>query len=126
MGLGSFFRSLVGQVVHDSPPGERVAVAMLGDREIARTDAYKKVEGNVYFPPDSIDRSVLSDGERTYICPWKGLALYYDLEAGGRRLENAAWYYPDPKDAAAEIRDYVAFEGVVKVEEMAPASASSK
>lgn len=125
MGLGSFFRTLFGHVVHDSPPGERVAVATLGDREIARTDAYKKVEGNVYFPPQSVDRDVLTDGERTYVCPWKGLAMYYDLDVDGRHIKNAAWFYPDPKDAAADIRDYVAFEGVVKVREMAPASTSA-
>lgn len=109
----------MGQVVHDSPAGERVAVAMVGDREIASTDTYKKVEGNVYFPPDSIDRSVVLDSEKTYVCPWKGLALYYDLKVDGRRIRNAAWYYPDPKDAAAPIRDHVAFEGPVKVREVA-------
>ncbi len=119
MGIGGFFRKLFGQVVHESPPGQRVAVAMVGDREIARTDSYKKVEGNVYFPPDSLDRSVILDSDKTYVCPWKGLALYYDLEVDGRRLKNAAWYYPDPSDAAAPIRDHVAFEGVVKVRELA-------
>jgi uncharacterized protein (DUF427 family) len=109
----------MGQVVHDSPPGERVAVAMVGDREIARSDTYKKVEGNVYFPPASIDRSIVLDSEKTYVCPWKGLALYYDLNVDGRRLKNVAWYYPDPKDAAAPIRDHVVFEGPVKVRELA-------
>ena len=73
----------------------------------------------------AVDRSVVLDSDRTYVCPWKGVALYYDLEVGGRRLSNAAWYYPDPKDAAAEIRDHVAFERVVKVRELAPAASSS-
>lgn len=119
MGLGSFLRKLFGQVVHDSPPGERIAVATVGDREIARTDAYKKVEGNVYFPADSVDRSFVLDSDKTYVCPWKGLALYYDLQVDGRRVNNAAWYYPDPSQAAAPIRDHIAFERVVKVREMA-------
>ena len=114
----------MGQVVHESVPGERVAVATVGDREIARTDSYKKVEGNVYFPPDSIDRSVILDSDKTYVCPWKGLALYYDLDVDGRRLKNAAWYYPDPKDAAASISDHVAFEGVIKVRELAATTSS--
>lgn len=119
MGIGSFFRTLLGQVVHESAPGERIAVAMLGDVEIARADAFKKVEGNVYFPPETLDRSMLRDSSRTTVCPWKGVALYYDLMVDGQRLKNGAWYYPNPSNAAAGIRDHVAFDRRVKVRETA-------
>ena len=122
MGIGAFFGRLFGHVVHESAPGERIAVATVGDREVARTDAYKKVEGNVYFPPDTVDRSMLMDSDRTYVCPWKGLALYYDLKVDGQMIKDGAWYYPDPKDAAAGIRDHIAFDREIKVQENARAS----
>ncbi|MBT5773799.1 MAG: DUF427 domain-containing protein [Dehalococcoidia bacterium] len=122
MGIGSFFRALLGQVVHESLPGERVAVAMVDDVVIARTDAYKKVEGNVYFPPEAVDRSYVHDSSQTTLCPWKGVAMYYDLAIPGRQVKDAAWYYPNPKDAAEGIRDHVAFDRRVTVREMAPSS----
>ena len=120
MGIGSFFHALIGQVVRDSAPGERIAVAMLDDVVIARTEAYKKVEGNVYFPPDTVDRSFVHDSSQTTVCHWKGVAMYYDLAIPGRQVKDCAWYYPDPKDAAAGIRDHVAFDGRVRVIEFAP------
>ncbi len=122
MGIGSFFRALLGQVVHESAPGERVAVAMVDDVAIARTDVYKKVEGNVYFPPESVDRSFVHDSSQTTICHWKGLGMYYDLAVPGRQLKDCAWYYPNPSDAAAGIRDHVAFDRRVTVREMAATS----
>jgi uncharacterized protein (DUF427 family) len=122
MGIGSFFRALLGQVVHESLPGERVAVAMVDDVVIARTDAYKKVEGNVYFPPEAVDRSYVHDSSQTTLCPWKGVAMYYDLAIPGRQVKDAAWYYQNPKDAAEGIRDHVAFDRRVTVREMAPSS----
>ncbi len=120
MGIGSVLRTLLGQMVHESVPGERVAVAMLDDVVIARTDAYKKVEGNVYFPPETVDRSVIHNSSQTTLCHWKGLAMYYDLAIPGRQVKGAAWYYPSPSDAAEGIRDYVAFDRRVTVREMAP------
>ena len=83
---------------------------------LAESDDTKVVEGNHYFPPDSIHREYFRDSDRHTTCPWKGLASYYDVVAGGETTRNAAWYYPEPKSAAAEIRDHVAFYGIVKVE----------
>ncbi len=73
------------------------------------------VEGNHYFPPDSVQWEHLNQTERTTVCGWKGLASYYSLEVGGQTLENVAWTYHEPKDAAAEIKDYVAFYPQVSV-----------
>ena len=83
---------------------------------LAESADTKVVEGNHYFPPNSIHREYCRDTDRHTTCPWKGLASYYDVVAGGETTRNAAWYYPEPKSAAAEIRDHVAFYGIVKVE----------
>jgi uncharacterized protein (DUF427 family) len=67
------------------------------------------VEGNHYFPRAAVDAALLRPSDATTICPWKGIAHYYTIAAGGAENVNAAWYYPDPKPAAAEIRDRIAF-----------------
>ena len=74
------------------------------------------VEGNQYFPADSVNRDYFKPAAGTTVCPWKGTAHYYDIEVGGKRNPSAAWYYRDPKPAAAEIKDRVAFWRGVKVE----------
>ncbi len=73
------------------------------------------VERNHYFPASAIDTAVLKPSSTTSICPWKGTAHYYDVVAGGQVNKDAAWYYPDPKDAAAEIKDRIAFWKGVRV-----------
>ena len=78
-------------------------------RVIAQSDDIVTVEGNSYFPSVSLDRSVLQPSEHTSVCPWKGTARYYTLDVDGQRNENAAWFYPEPKEAAESIRDRVAF-----------------
>ena len=83
---------------------------------IAESDKTVVVEGNHYFPPDAIAKEHLVASDRTSICPWKGEASYYDVEANGKRNEAAAWYYPDPKEAAIQIKDHVAFWNGVTVE----------
>ncbi len=83
---------------------------------IAESDATVVIERNHYFPPDSVNRDLLQESDHTSRCPWKGLAHYYDVVVDGEVNANAAWYYPAPKDAAAEIRDHVAFWRGVKVE----------
>ena len=83
---------------------------------LAESDDTIVVEGNHYFPPDSINRQHFSDSPKTTVCGWKGTANYYDVEAEGETNQAAAWYYASPKDAACEIKDYVAFWGGVKVE----------
>ena len=82
---------------------------------IAQSDQTVEVEGNQYFPADSVRREYLRPSTNHSICPWKGTASYYDLEVNGQRNPNAAWYYPDPKPAASQIRDHVAFWKGVEV-----------
>lgn len=76
---------------------------------IAESDATVVVEGNHYFPPDSVRKECLRPSETTSVCPWKGTARYYHVVAGDEEKRDAAWYYPDPKEAAAHIKDHVAF-----------------
>jgi uncharacterized protein (DUF427 family) len=83
---------------------------------IAESDDTVVVEGNHYFPPGSVDRALLAESDRSTVCPWKGTASYYDVVVGGRTNPGAAWYYPAPSDAAARIRDRVAFWRGVTVE----------
>ena len=84
---------------------------------VADSDATRVVEGNHYFPPDSVNREYFTDSQTSTHCPWKGDASYYTLEIDGTRNEDAAWYYPAPKDAAAEIKGYIAFWRGVEVTE---------
>jgi uncharacterized protein (DUF427 family) len=73
------------------------------------------VENNHYFPLESVDPAVLKPSATTSICPWKGVAHYYSVVADGAENRDAAWYYPDPKSAAAQIKGRVAFWKGVKV-----------
>lgn len=86
-----------------------VATAKIGDTVVASTDTYETVEGNIYFPPDSVDKSVLSDSKTSTHCPWKGEASYYNITVGGKTVNDAAWYYPQAFEKAKHIQDYVAF-----------------
>lgn len=83
--------------------------ALLDDTVIAESDETVVVEGNHYFPPGSLNEQYLKPSDHQTTCPWKGEAHYYDVEVNGSREEDAAWYYPDPSDAASEIKDHVAF-----------------
>ena len=83
---------------------------------IAESDETVIVEGNHYFPPDAINRSYLDQSDRRTVCPWKGTASYYDIVVNGRRHKRAAWYYPAPSSAAAQITDHVAFWKGVTIE----------
>ncbi|HEX6041685.1 DUF427 domain-containing protein [Longimicrobium sp.] len=83
---------------------------------IAESDTYEVVEGNVYFPAEAVNRAYLRDSGTHTVCGWKGTASYYDVVVDGAENADAAWYYPDPKDAAANIRDHVAFWKGVQVE----------
>ena len=82
---------------------------------IAESDKTIVVEGNQYFPPGSIRKEFLQRSSRTSRCPWKGIARYYSLVVDGKTNEDAAWYYPEPSTAAANIKDYVAFWNGVDV-----------
>ncbi|MEI5687994.1 DUF427 domain-containing protein [Sphingomonas kyungheensis] len=76
---------------------------------IAASDDIVTVEGNAYFPRDAVDPAVLVDSATTSVCPWKGTAHYHSLRVGDAENRDAAWYYPEPKDAAREIKDRIAF-----------------
>jgi uncharacterized protein (DUF427 family) len=81
---------------------------------IAESDDTIVVEGNHYFPPDSINEAYFESSDTHTTCPWKGLASYRDVVVDGDRAADAAWFYPEPKDAAKEIKDRFAFwKGVV-------------
>jgi uncharacterized protein (DUF427 family) len=82
---------------------------------IAQSDDTVVVEGNHYFPASSVDASLLRPSGTTSVCPWKGTASYYSLEVDGQVNEDAVWYYPEPKDAAKQITDRVAFWHGVEV-----------
>jgi uncharacterized protein (DUF427 family) len=73
------------------------------------------VEGNHYFPPESIHREFFKESPTRSSCPWKGEAYYFTIEAGDEQNKDAAWYYPHPKDAAKNISGYVAFWKGVEV-----------
>jgi uncharacterized protein (DUF427 family) len=76
---------------------------------LAESDRTVVVEGNYYFPPDSIRKEHFRPSGTHTVCGWKGMASYYTVEVGGERNPDAAWFYPGPKDAARQIADYVAF-----------------
>jgi uncharacterized protein (DUF427 family) len=82
---------------------------------LAESDDIVTVEGNAYFPLESVRADVLRPSATHTYCPWKGTASYYDVEVAGQVNRNAAWYYPTPKDAAAEISGRVAFWHGVQV-----------
>lgn len=82
---------------------------------IAQSDDTVVVEGNHYFPASSVDASVLRPSDTTSVCPWKGTASYYSVEVDGKLNPDAVWCYPEPKDAAKQITDRVAFWHGVEV-----------
>ncbi len=90
--------------------------AIWQDAVLAESDDTVVVEGNHYFPADSINRAYFQQSDTHTTCPWKGEASYYDVVVDGKVNSDAAWYYPEPKQAAANIKDHVAFWKGVKVE----------
>ena len=82
---------------------------------LAESDRTEVVEGNHYFPPDSIRREYFRESDTHTTCPWKGVASYYNIEVEGEVNPDAAWYYPAPKAAAKHIAGYVAFWRGVQV-----------
>jgi uncharacterized protein (DUF427 family) len=76
---------------------------------IAESDRCVVVEGNQYFPADAVKREFLRASATHTACPWKGRASYYDVVVNGETNKDAAWYYPEPKSAAANIKGYIAF-----------------
>ena len=89
--------------------------ASWNDTIIAESADTVVIEGNHYFPPDSMKPGVLKPSKTTSACPWKGLANYHTIVANGAENKDAAWYYADPKNAAANIKGRIAFWKGVKV-----------
>ena len=83
---------------------------------IAESDHCEVVEGNQYFPPDAIKQEYFQASNTHSTCPWKGVASYYDVVVEGQVNKDAAWYYPEPKSAASNIKDHIAFWRGVTVE----------
>ena len=92
-----------------------MAKASWNGATIAESDEGVVVEGNYYFPLAAVNQDYLRPSATHTICPWKGTASYYDVVVGDAVNSDAAWYYPEPKDAAAEIRDRIAFWKGVEV-----------
>lgn len=90
--------------------------AMWSGVVLAQSDRCEVVEGNQYFPPDSIDPQYFQESSTHTTCPWKGIASYYTIVVNGEVNKDAAWYYPEPKDAAKQIKGYIAFWRGVQVE----------
>ena len=84
---------------------------------IAESDTIERLDGSVYFPPDSLKREHFEDSDHTTVCGWKGTANYYNVVVDGQQNANAAWCYADPKPAAKTIAKHVAFWKGVQVEE---------
>jgi uncharacterized protein (DUF427 family) len=84
---------------------------------LAESDDTVVVEDNHYFPPASVHMEYFSDSDTHTICPWKGEASYKTIEVDGQANPDAAWFYPAPKEAASNIKDYFAFWRGVSVEE---------
>jgi uncharacterized protein (DUF427 family) len=82
---------------------------------LAQSDATVVIEGNHYFPRTSIQQQYFRKSESHTTCYWKGEASYYDIVVGDQINKDAAWYYPDPSDAAMQIKDYIAFWKGVRV-----------
>lgn len=83
---------------------------------IARSDDIVSVEGNAYFPREAVNDEYLRESPTTTVCPWKGTASYYSLVVNGKENPDAVWYYPEPKDAARQIKGRVAFWRGVEIE----------
>lgn len=92
-----------------------MAKAIWNGKVLAESDQTRIVEGNHYFPPAAIKQEYIQESKSHTTCIWKGVASYYDIRVNGELNHNAAWYYPNPSEAAKPIKDYVAFWRGVEV-----------
>ena len=93
-----------------------MAKAIWNGAVVAESDNCEIVEGNYYFPPDTVKAEYFQPSNTHTICSWKGEASYYTLRVDGQDNKDAAWYYPDPKPKAQNIKGYIAFWRGVRVE----------
>ena len=89
--------------------------AIWNGQVIAESNDIVTVDGNAYFPPAALNQAYVTPSTHSSVCSWKGTARYYSLDVNGKQNANAVWYYPDPKPAAAEVKDRVAFWKGVEV-----------
>jgi len=90
--------------------------AIWNNQVIAESNDTVVVEGNHYFPGDAVNKEYLKSSDTHSVCPWKGKASYYSIEVDGKVNEDAAWYYPEPKEAAKQIKSRVAFSRGINIE----------
>ena len=93
-----------------------MARAVWNGQVIAQSDTFEEVEGNVYFPPEALNRALVKESSKTTFCPWKGTASYISITVDGNENSDAGWYYPEPKSAARNIKNHYAFWRGVEVE----------
>lgn len=91
--------------------------AVWNGKVLAESNETKIIEGNHYFPPESINKAFFKSSETHTTCPWKGVASYYTLDVNGKENPDAAWYYPETSELAKQIKGYVAFWKGVAIEE---------
>jgi len=91
--------------------------AIWNGKIIAESNDTLKVENNHYFPENTVNKEFLKNSDTHTTCPWKGEASYFDIETNGETNKDAAWYYPDPKSAAKDLKNYVAFWKGVEITE---------
>ncbi len=113
---GGFHSARVGNIDTLRSVSWLMARAVWKGTVIAESDETVMVEGNHYFPPESVNSDYLDDSATHTRCHWKGEASYYDVVVEGQRNADAAWYYPTPSSAASEIKDHVAFWRGVRIE----------
>jgi len=89
--------------------------AIWNNKVIAESNKTLNLEGNHYFPMESVNMNLLSNSSNHTVCPWKGTASYYDVVVDGKTNNDAAWYYPTPSSLADKIKDHVAFWKGVEV-----------
>ena len=90
--------------------------AIWNGQVVAESDEFETVEGNIYFPPTAIKKQYFTPSSHTTRCAWKGTAHYYNVVVDGKENKDAAWYYPEPFEAAKNIKDHIAFWHGVRVE----------
>ena len=93
-----------------------MAKAFWNGKLLAESDRVERVEGNIYFPPEAVKREHFRESKTHTVCPWKGQASYFHIEVDGKVNVDAAWYYPNPKDKAMHLKDYVAFWRGVEIQ----------
>lgn len=91
--------------------------AIWNDKVVAESDRTIEIEGNQYFPPESIKKEYFEKTDHNTVCPWKGEASYYTLKVDGKENKNAVWSYHEPKEEARALEDYLAFWNGVEVKE---------